>query len=131
MSIIAFPERFKNYTEALKSDAVIKTNGSIDGIENLFDDMSTTGYYDSDDICYMFLKVLPEPYVVGALSYNTDATYFISNRLINMLIDEVGDDRSQYGNFKSAVEAFAANEIGDHARTELGSDIELHFIKLP
>ncbi|MEF1341334.1 hypothetical protein REH81_31985, partial [Vibrio rotiferianus] len=130
MSIVAFPERFKNYTEALQSNAVIKTNGSIDGIENLFDDMSTTGYYDSDDICDMFLKVLPEPYVVGALATVSIGTFFVSNRLISLLIDLVGDDRREFGSFTSIVQALAQDNLhigpinyGNDVRAEYGDSL--------
>ncbi len=137
MSIVAFPERFKNYTEALQANAVIKTNGSIDGIENLFDDMSTTGYYDSDDICDMFLKVLPEPYVVGALATVSMGTYFVSNRMISLLIDLVGDDRREFGSFTSIVQALAQDSFhigptncGNDIRRDFGEKLDQHFFKI-
>ncbi|MBD0788178.1 hypothetical protein HUO09_17625 [Vibrio sp. Y2-5] len=128
MSLYGFPTRFKNFNEAKLAGATLNTNGSIDAVDSLLSDLSLTGYYDIEDICDMFLKVLPEPYLFGAMHYSENGIqYFISNTLICSLISLVEDDRTTFGSFSQVIDAFIAHKFGQRVRTELVDTLSQHF----
>ena len=85
----------------------------------------------------MFLKVLPEPFVVGTLATVSMGTYFVSNKLISLLIDLVGDDRREFGSFTSIVQAIAQDRFrvgftnsGNGILMDFGETLDQHFFKI-
>ncbi|ARC95077.1 hypothetical protein B6A42_27040 (plasmid) [Vibrio coralliilyticus] len=128
MSIKAFPARYGCFTEASKMKAVHSVGSSLDGIDNLYQDMATSGFHDLDDLCYMFLQMLPERHCVGTLcDLGERGAYFVSNECMHHLIMEVGDERGKYGDFDSVIRAFLDHGIGSDFRKEFGHELELHL----